>query len=130
MSNQAEAYFWPIISVSTLISPPSPPSPPPITRPSHIELAQLGPLHFFGEMSLLVGACRSATATSLTYVECVSTVLSIFTHTHTHTPSHTRICTDTRTHIHIHTYETCTHTRTRTRTLVHALMRPHVHTHT
>jgi CRP-like cAMP-binding protein len=32
---------------------------------------QLGPLHFFGEMSLLIGDRRSATATAMTYVECV-----------------------------------------------------------
>jgi len=39
--------------------------------PSHIELAQLGPLHFFGEMSLLIGEPRAATVTALTNTECV-----------------------------------------------------------
>ena len=32
---------------------------------------QLGPMHFFGEMSLLIGDRRSATATAMTDVECV-----------------------------------------------------------
>jgi len=72
-------------------------------------------------MSLLVGDCRSATATCLTYVECVSIVWSIFTHTHTHT--HPHIHAYVQTHVLIYTY-----TRTKTaHTHTHAFAHAHLY---
>ena len=40
--------------------------------PSHVELKRMGQQEFFGEMSLLTGACRQASVTALTSVECVA----------------------------------------------------------